>query len=150
MQMAEHTQMHARTASDHLHIGLRFLCLHGTHVSDLCADECILLPQEFIYQQPCDWFTNTNKLKRAGFNKMDLVRHPDPNPDPVSDGDRDPDTATRTCSSLKPVACIEPARRTAWQDTEDMWVRKLHQLAADGIIPNYPRLPKAGEYSAVA
>ena len=31
-----------------------------------------------------------------------------------------------------------------------MWVRKLHQLAADGIIPNYPRLARAGETPVVA
>ena len=26
-----------------------------------------------MFQQPCDWITNTNKLKRAGFNEMKLV-----------------------------------------------------------------------------
>ena len=31
--------------------------------------------QEFVYQQPTDWFANTNKLKRAGFNKMTVVRY---------------------------------------------------------------------------
>ena len=50
-----------------------------THAHDCCNsvrhnDPFLLFTtvQEFVFQQPCDWFTNTNKLKRAGFNEMKL------------------------------------------------------------------------------
>ncbi len=46
------------------------MCLQ---LRELC---CVAILQEFVFQQPCDWITNTNKLKRAGFNEMKLVRYP--------------------------------------------------------------------------